>query len=140
VKIEADATEADKAAAKKKAEGLLAQIKEGADFAELAKANSDDTGSAEKGGDLGFFPKGMMVPPFEEAVGSMKPGDTSELVETLFGFHIIRLHEIKPGGSTTFEEIKERLVEHLKMQKSQEATQTYIENLKKEMNVKPLIS
>lgn len=88
-----------RAAAKKKAEELLAQLKSAPEkFAELAKQNSEDPGSKDNGGDLGFFAKGSMVKPFEEAVFKLKPGQMSGIVETDFGFHIIKLAGIKPAN------------------------------------------
>ncbi len=96
---------ADKDAAKKKAEDLYAKIKGGADFAELAKANSDDPGSKNKGGDLGLVKHGMMVPRFETALFAMnKAGDVSEPVETEFGWHLIKLDELKPAQTMPFDD------------------------------------
>lgn len=96
---------ADKAAAKKKADDLYAKIKAGADFGEAAKANSDDPGSKSKGGDLGWVKHGMMVPKFEAALFAMgKAGDISEPVETEYGWHIIKLEELKPAATTPFED------------------------------------
>jgi peptidyl-prolyl cis-trans isomerase D len=97
----------DKAAAKKKAEQLLAQVKsKPGDFEKLARENSKDPGSAAQGGDLGFFGKGMMVKPFEEAVFRMKPGDISDVVESDFGFHIIKVTEVKAAQVKPFEQVK----------------------------------
>ncbi len=96
---------ADKDAAKKKADELYAKIKAGADFAELAKANSDDPGSKNKGGDLGLVKHGMMVPKFESALFAMnKAGDVSEPVQTEFGWHLIKLDELKPAQTTPFDD------------------------------------
>jgi len=81
--------------AKKKAEDLLTQIKAGADFAKLAQENSEDPGSAANGGDLGYFGKGKMVPEFETAVFSLQVGQVSELVRTVYGFHIIKVTDKK---------------------------------------------
>jgi len=98
VRIPENADEATIQQKKELAETLLQQIKGGKDFAELARAMSDDPGSANKGGELGYFGRGVMVAPFETAVFSMKPGEVSELVETDFGYHIIKLEEyIAPG-------------------------------------------
>lgn len=96
---------ADKDAAKKKADDLYAKIKAGADFAELAKANSDDPGSKNKGGDLGLVKHGMMVPKFESALFALnKSGEVSEPVQTEFGWHLIKLDELKPAQTTPFDD------------------------------------
>jgi peptidyl-prolyl cis-trans isomerase D len=107
VKVDPDKPAADKAAAKKKAEDLLAQVRKApASFAEVAKKNSDDTGSAAKGGDLDFFGRGMMVKPFEDAVFAMKPGEISNVVESDFGFHVITLTAVKGGDKKPFEAVR----------------------------------
>lgn len=99
----------EREAARAKADSLLAQLrKEPERFAELAKANSQDPGSAENGGDLGFFPRGSMVKPFEDAVFKMKPKQISAVVETDFGFHIIQLDEVKKDA-----EGEERRARHI---------------------------
>lgn len=96
--------------AQAKAEKLLADLKGGADFAVLAKDNSSDKGSAVKGGDLGFFARDRMVPEFGNAVFALKqPGDLTGVVETKFGFHIIRLEERRPAGVQAFEDVRETL-------------------------------
>ena len=88
----------ERAAARKKAEGLLAELRrEPGKFAELAKANSQDPGSKDNGGDLGFFSRGAMVKPFDDAVWRLREGDVSALVETEFGFHIIRVTGARKG-------------------------------------------
>jgi parvulin-like peptidyl-prolyl isomerase len=83
------------AAAKKKAEDLLAQLSKGADFETLARGNSDDPGSGSKGGDLGWFRGGQMVPEFDKDVKALKAGQMSGLVKTKFGYHIIKLLETR---------------------------------------------
>lgn len=93
-------------AAKTKAEGLLKTIKAGANFAELAKKNSDDTLSAKKGGDLGWFPRGMMVKTFEDAAFALKKGEVSSIVETDFGFHIITVYDKKETGTEPLKEVQ----------------------------------
>ncbi|WP_029920649.1 SurA N-terminal domain-containing protein [Nevskia soli] len=96
---------ADKDAAKKKADDLYDKIKAGADFAELAKANSDDPGSKNKGGDLGLVKHGMMVPKFESALFALnKAGEVSEPVQTEFGWHLIKLDELKPAETQAFDD------------------------------------
>lgn len=97
--------------ARQTAQTILDQLKAGANFEELAKAKSEDPGSAQQGGDLAFFAKGRMVPSFEQAAFALqKPGELSGLVESPFGFHIIRLEERKPAGPAPFEEVKETLL------------------------------
>ena len=97
------------AAMKAKAEGLLKQIKGGGDFAELAKKNSDDPGSGANGGELGWFQKGQMVPEFEKSAFSLAPGQTSGLVKTMFGYHIIQVEEKENAHLKPFEEVKAEL-------------------------------
>jgi peptidyl-prolyl cis-trans isomerase C len=124
----------EKAKAKAKTEDLLKQIKEGADFAALAKANSDCP-SAASGGDLGFFGKGQMVPPFEKAAFALETGKVSDIVETRFGYHIIKVTDRKEAGTTTFEEAKAGLIRQLEQKKQAELTNEYIDSLKAAANI-----
>lgn len=111
----------DDAAVKAKAEALLAQAKApGADFAALAKANSEDEGSAVNGGDLNFFGRGQMVPEFEQAAFTLKPGEISDLVKTTFGYHIIKVLESQPETTQSLESVKPQIVDQLKWQKAQQ--------------------
>jgi peptidyl-prolyl cis-trans isomerase D len=113
------ASDADKAAAKAKAEKLLAQLRNNpGDFAKLAKENSEDPGSAERGGDLDFFSKGMMVKPFEDAVYQLKQGEISNVVQSDFGFHIIQLTATKPATVKTLDEAKTEIVAEIKQQQA----------------------
>lgn len=110
----------DKAAAKAQAEKLLAQVKANpAGFADLARKHSEDPGSAAKGGSLGTFGRGAMVPPFEKAVFSMKVGEISDLVESEFGFHIIRVDGIVPGTLLALETVKEDIRAELTAQEAE---------------------
>lgn len=94
-----------------KARNLLAQLRVGASFEEFAKANSTDPGSAVRGGDLGFFGAGKMVQPFEEALGKLsKPGELSDVVESEFGYHIIRLEERREKSVQPYAEVREQLL------------------------------
>ena len=96
--------------AKEKAEKVLADLKAGADFEKTAKELSADPGSAPRGGDLGFFEEGRMVPEFDQAVKALKnPGDMSGLVRTQFGWHIIKLDGRRPAGVRTYEEVRDEL-------------------------------
>lgn len=93
------------------AEQLLKELKSGADFQQLAKARSQDPGSAASGGDLGLVARGRMVKPFEDAAFKLtQPGTLSDVVETSFGFHIIRLDERRPAGLRSFDEVKDGLL------------------------------
>ncbi|MEW5757164.1 MAG: SurA N-terminal domain-containing protein [Pseudomonadota bacterium] len=106
-------------AAKAKAEDLLAKIKAGGDFAALAKANSDDPGSADFGGSLGLIKRGEMVPEFDKVAFSLAQGEVSSVVRTDFGFHIIKVDEIKGGEVPTFEAVRERLAQDVKNQEAE---------------------
>jgi len=138
IKPKTDAAGADpnqeKAKAKAKAEDLLKQIKEGADFAALAKANSDCP-SAARGGDLNFFGKGQMVQPFEKAAFALKPGELSDIVETRFGYHIIKVTDRKQAGTISFEQAKADLIKRLEQKKQAELTQKYLDSLKAAANI-----
>ena len=112
-----DAPAADKAAAKAKAEKILAQLRKSPnDFAKLAKENSQDPGSAERGGDLDFFGKGMMVKPFEEAAYALKEGEISDVVQSDFGFHIIRLTALKAATTRPLSEVKANITDEIRRQ------------------------
>ncbi|MGC4394167.1 SurA N-terminal domain-containing protein [Hydrogenophaga sp. T2] len=114
------ATPEQKAEVRKKAEALLAEARANpAKFAELAKANSQDPGSAANGGDLDFFGKGAMVPPFEQAVFALRKGQISDIVETDFGFHIIQLTDIKAPPVKSFAELRPQLEAQLRQQQAQ---------------------
>ncbi|MDD1782426.1 peptidylprolyl isomerase [Enterovibrio sp. ZSDZ35] len=111
----------DDSAAKEKAESVLAQLNAGADFAELAKTESDDTFSAEQGGQLDWFDKGVMDPAFEDAAFALKTkGDVSGVVQSDFGFHIIKLDDVKPSDAKPFAEVKDEILVTLKQQHAAE--------------------
>lgn len=129
-------TAADTLAAKQKLEEIQAKIKQGVDFAELAKQFSDDPGSASKGGQLPWFGTGKMVPEFEEAAFQLKNnGDVSDIIQTKFGFHIIKRLDYKPLPS--FDEIKAELKQKIaKDTRSQKSRESFIERIKKEYGFK----
>lgn len=114
-----------------KAKDLKAQIDGGADFAELAKANSTDTGSGAAGGELGWFGTGMMVKPFEDAVVAMEPGTVSEPVQTDFGWHIIKLEETRVAAQPTLDDLREELAAEIE----QKAVEEHIAKLTAEAEV-----
>lgn len=134
-----DANEEEKTAARGKAEDLLAQVREGADFAELASANSDDTQSAERGGDLGWVSRGQTVEPFENAAFALEPGATSEVVESPFGFHIIRLEEKRAAGTAPFADAREEIEAYLKQRKLGEVINRKVEELEQKATVERFI-
>lgn len=117
------------------AESIHEKIKNGEDFAKLAKEHSKDTGSAEKGGDLGYFGRGKMVPEFERAAAGLKPGEVSEPVKTRFGYHIIKLIDIKEGTPANFEQSRESIKRQLMAEKRKKLFDAYIEKLKGELDV-----
>jgi peptidyl-prolyl cis-trans isomerase D len=110
---------AKKEEVKKKAEELLAQLKGGADFATLAKANSEDTGSAVQGGDLGLIVRGQTVPEFEAAAFSLEPGKLSDIIETSFGFHILKVTTHEQARLRPFEEVKAEIQTTLQQERLQ---------------------
>ncbi len=111
------ATDAEKQAAKKKAEQVLQQVRQSpGKFAALAKQYSQDPGSASKGGELGMFGRGAMVKPFEDSVFSLKVGEVSGLVQSDFGYHIIKLLAVKPAKVQGLNEVRSAVVQHLKSQ------------------------
>jgi len=112
-KLAKDAPPEQVEATRKKAEETRARLASGADFAALARELSDDPGSKDKGGDLGFFQRGQMVPPFEQAAFSLEPGKLSEPVRTDFGFHILRVEERHPAEDRTYEQVREELAREL---------------------------
>jgi peptidyl-prolyl cis-trans isomerase D len=116
--IKSDAS--NDAAMKAKAEGILKQIQGGGDFAKLAMENSDDPGSKAQGGELGFIVKGQTVPEFEKAAFSLQPGQTSGLVKTTYGYHIIQVEKHEPAHLASFDEVKAQLTADA-MQRAQAA-------------------
>ncbi|MCD5390909.1 peptidylprolyl isomerase [candidate division NPL-UPA2 bacterium] len=129
IRLDPDADEEVQAEAKKKAEEILERLKGGEDFAALAKEYSEDPGSREKGGDLGFFPRGWMVPAFEEAAFSLKLGEVSQLVKTPFGYHIIKLEERREAYTTPLEEVWSEIHDTLKKKRADEIAREEAEDL-----------
>jgi peptidyl-prolyl cis-trans isomerase C len=110
--------------------GVQERINNGESFPELAKELSKDKGSALKGGDLGYFGRGKMVPEFERAASSLKPGEVSDPVKTRFGYHIIKLVDIKKGDPASFEQSKESIKKQLLAEKRKKLFDSYVEKLK----------
>lgn len=133
--VDGKASAEDKKKAHEKAEKLRKELAGGADFAALAKGNSTCP-SSQQGGDLGSFGKGQMVAPFEKAVFALKPGEISDVVETQFGYHIIKLTEKK---TIDFKDVKTKIEEFLKGQKANAAIQKYLEDVKKTVKIEILV-
>ena len=133
-----DATDAQKKETRAKIDDVLKQVKAGGDFAELAKKFSQD-GSAQAGGDLNYFPKGQMVKPFEDAVAALKVGDVSGVVETQFGFHVIKLTDVRPARTVPLTEVNKKIGDYLLNRVRQEKAGAFVESLKAKSKIEVLI-
>ncbi len=120
IKVDKDADDTQKKVRRALAASILQQINEGKDFATLARANSDDPGSAANGGELGYFGRGTMVAPFEKAAFAMKPGEISDIVETDFGYHIIKLEEYIEAGVKSPAEAIDEVKKGLRIEKARQ--------------------
>jgi peptidyl-prolyl cis-trans isomerase C len=134
-----NADAATKAQAKTKAQQILKDVKAGKDFASLARQHSQDPGSAVNGGDLGFFEQGRMVGPFNDVAFSLKPGATSDLVETQFGYHIIRVAEKQAARSVPLEEVRPRLEEYLQHRNRESETESFVKSLRAKGKIEILV-
>ena len=121
ISVAADVPQKDRDAARAKAEKILDQLKQGADFAKLAAQDSDDQGTRDRGGDLGFFQRGQMIKPFEDAAFSLKPGELSGVVQTQYGYHIIKVEEVKPAHTDPLAQARPRIVELIRERVGQKA-------------------
>jgi peptidyl-prolyl cis-trans isomerase D len=120
IKADKDMAAADRQKARAKADALLEQLRKSpGQFAELARKNSDDPGSAERGGDLDYFGRGAMVKPFDDAVFAMKPGEISNVVESDFGYHIIQLTGQRGGEKKSFDAVRPEIEAEVKKQLAQ---------------------
>jgi peptidyl-prolyl cis-trans isomerase C len=137
IKVDAEAEKSKKNEARKKIAGIQKRVKQGEDFAVLAKKFSQDP-SSEKGGDLGYFERGQMVKPFEDAAFALKPGEVSDIVETRFGYHLIQVVDRKPETTIAYDDVKKRIEEYLKNIKVKEAVKPYLEKLKSNSTVERL--
>ena len=124
----------DDAQARSIAQGLLEQVKKGADFAALAKKSSEDPGSAPNGGDLQCFPRGQMQPQFDEGVFALTPGQTSDLVKTSFGYHIIRLNRMQEQQTTPFAQVRAGIEGLVRREKAEERLEEKVMALSRALN------
>ncbi len=114
---------------------VLAEIKAGGDFAVIAKENSVDP-TAQAGGDIGYFPKGQLLPEFEAACAELEPGEISEVVRTKIGYHVIKLTDRKPPKQIELKDIANKIVQKLQVEKKKAMFGEMITKLRKEINVK----
>jgi peptidyl-prolyl cis-trans isomerase C len=136
--VDGSATADFRKTTREQAEGVLKRAKAGEDFAALAKQYSKD-GSAQQGGDLNFFPRGQMVPAFDQAAFALKPGEISGIVETQFGYHIIKATDYKAERIVPLAEVSDRLGAFLRQRKQQELVQQFVESLKAKYKIEVLI-
>jgi peptidyl-prolyl cis-trans isomerase C len=139
IKIDPQGDEGKRAKAEKKIKKIQKKLQKGEDFATLAKELSECPSKA-KGGDLGYFSRGRMVKSFEDVAFALKPNEVSEIVETKFGYHLIKVVDKKPEMTTTFEEVKDKLGQYLKQQKVQKEVSNYVSELKEKGKVERFLS
>lgn len=137
-RVTPDAPPAAKQKARAALEPVLKEVKAGGDFAALARKHSED-GSAQAGGDLNFFGRGQMVPAFEKVAFGMNPGETSDIIESQFGLHIIKVTERRAERTVPFPEVKEQIAGYLKQQRQQEKTNALVEQLKAKAKIEILM-
>ena len=135
VAVDKNATAEQKTRALEKIKSVQKRIQGGEDFAKVAREVSDCP-SKVNGGDLNFLEKGRTVPAFDKVVFSMKPGQTSDIVETEFGYHIIRVTERKAAAKVSFDEAKRRIEQHLKNEKINQQFPPFVEMLRSKADVK----
>jgi peptidyl-prolyl cis-trans isomerase D len=130
IRVEKDATPEAREQARKQAEAALAKVRAGENFAALARSLSQDKGSAEKGGDLGFFGRGQMVAAFDKAAFETPVGQFAPVVETEFGFHVLEVTDSRPAGVTPLEAMRDGIRRQIEYQKAQELTQSEAQRIR----------
>ena len=138
IKVDEGASEEKKAEALKKIIEIQQKVQKGEDFAALAKTYSEGP-SGPKGGDLGSFGRGQMVKPFEDAAFSLKPNETSDIVETKFGYHLIKVVDKQPAKKIAYADAKDRINKRLKDQKLRTERQLYFDKLKKDAKIEKFL-
>lgn len=136
--VDEKADAAAKEKVKAEAEALLKRARSGEDFAALAKEHSQD-GSASQGGDLGYFPRGQMVPAFEQAAFALQAGQISDVVTTPFGYHIIKVTDHKPASTVPLAQVAPQVKQYLTAQKKQQQADTFISTLRAKSTIEVLI-
>jgi len=138
IRVDKAADEAAKKKARAEIDGVMKKIKAGGDFAKLAQEHSQD-GSASQGGDLNYFERGAMVEPFNKVAFELKPGQISDVVQTDFGYHIIKVADRKPARTVPFEEVQPRIKDFLASEKKRAHESAFIDGLKKKSKIEVLI-
>jgi parvulin-like peptidyl-prolyl isomerase len=138
VGIPRQATEEQKKTARAEADDVLRQVKAGGDFAALAVQHSDDPGSRAEGGLLPWMARGETVPAFDQAAGALQKGGTSEVVETPFGFHVLRLEDTRPSATVPFEEAREQIEQAIRRRKARDAVRQRVQELRAQAKVEVL--
>jgi len=128
-----------KAESRKKIEDIQQKLRKGEDFSALAKEYSQCPSGSE-GGDLGYFQRGQMVKPFEQAAFALGPGEISDIVETKFGYHLIRLADKQPESVVPYEDIKDRIGQYLKQEKAEKEVVSYVQNLEEKAKVERFLT
>ncbi|MHB8881361.1 MAG: peptidylprolyl isomerase [Thermodesulfovibrionales bacterium] len=131
LRVKRDASDEEKKQLREKAEGVLKRAKAGEDFVKLVTEFSEDA-SKSVGGDLGYFPKGKTVKPFEEAAFAMKPGEISGIVESRFGYHIIKVEDRRPAGLLPLEEVREKIKKNIFESRQSTHVREYLEQALKD--------
>jgi len=139
IKVEPEGDETRKAGAHKEIKKIQRELKMGGDFAELAKKYSQCPSSAD-GGNLGYFARGQMVKPFEDAAFSLKKGEISDIVETTFGYHLIQAGDRNPETISDYKDVKDKLTPYLKRMKAGAEGEKYIESLKEKAKIERFLS
>jgi len=129
INVDSNADESTKTEARKKIKEVQKRLKKGEEFAALAKEFSEGP-SGKNGGDLGFFKRSQMVKPFEDVAFALSPGKGSDLVETGFGYHLIKVVDKKPTSTVDYAKVRDRLQQYLQQQKVREKVDTHIKELK----------
>lgn len=135
IKVDPGADESDKAEARKKIEKIQERLQKSEDFATLATEFSEGP-SGPRGGDLNYFRRGQMVKPFEDTAFELEPDEVSDIVETRFGYHLIKVTDKRPETTITYGDIKGRIGDYLKQQKIQGETKRFVQKLKEKAEVK----
>lgn len=138
IKVDPKADDAQKAEARKKIEEVQQKLKDGGDFAALAKEYSEGPSSA-KGGDLGYFRRGQMVKPFEDAALALKPNEVSDIVETRFGYHLIIVYDTKPEQTLAYADVKDKISQRMKQEKIEKEAVQYVDKLKKDAKLEKFL-